>query len=103
VKGSTIVRGGGGLDNEVCNTIRTAVVIAGSPVIYSGLLNMGNVNGVVIFTFRIKSESRYKLIMDKYKVRIGMLDVGTLTYRSRELVDVLMRRKVNIFCVPETK
>jgi exonuclease III len=36
-------------------------------------------------------------------VKIGAWNAGTLTDRSRELAEVLKRRKVNIFCVQETK
>jgi len=40
---------------------------------------------------------------DKYKVKIGTWNVGTLTSRSRELVEVLKRRKVNDCCVQKKK
>jgi len=40
---------------------------------------------------------------DRYRVRIGAWGVGTLTGKSRELAEVLRRRKVNIFCVKEIK
>jgi len=40
---------------------------------------------------------------DSYKVKISTLDVGTLTGRSRELVELWKRRKINIFRVQETK
>jgi len=42
-------------------------------------------------------------VKDRYKIRIGIRNVGTLTGRSKELVDVLKRRKINICCVQETK
>ena len=35
--------------------------------------------------------------------RLGSLNIGTMTGRSRELADVLKRRRVDIACVQETK
>jgi hypothetical protein len=46
VRESTIVRGGGGLDDYICDICRTASAITGSLVMCSGLTNKGNVNGV---------------------------------------------------------
>jgi len=40
---------------------------------------------------------------DRYKVKIGTSNVGMLTGRSRELSNVLKRRKGNICCDQETK
>lgn len=42
-----------------------------------------------------------KLVAEK--IRIGSWNVGSLSGRSREIVEVLRRRKVNILCVQETK
>ncbi|KAK3531578.1 hypothetical protein QTP70_024962 [Hemibagrus guttatus] len=36
-------------------------------------------------------------------LRIGTLNVGTMTGKSRELADVMERRKVDILCVQETR
>ena len=36
-------------------------------------------------------------------VRVGTLNVGTMTGKGRELADMMDRRKVDIFCVQETK
>ena len=36
-------------------------------------------------------------------LRIGSWNVGTMTGRGREIVDVMMRRRVGILCVQETK
>ena len=36
------------------------------------------------------------------EIRIGTLNVGTTTGRSREVADVMERRKVDILCVQET-
>jgi len=40
---------------------------------------------------------------DRYKVRIDTWNFGTLKDRSRELAEVLKRRKVNICCEQEIK
>jgi len=55
-------RDGGGLDEEVCNTSRTASAVAVSPVMCSGLPIMGNVNGVGTSPLqpRVKLASRYE-------------------------------------------
>ena len=37
------------------------------------------------------------------KIRLGTVNVGSLTGRSRELADLMDRRKVNILCVQETR
>lgn len=36
-------------------------------------------------------------------MRLGSLNVGTMTGRSAEVVDMLMRRKVNVGCVQEIR
>ncbi|KAK3516824.1 hypothetical protein QTP70_023703 [Hemibagrus guttatus] len=36
-------------------------------------------------------------------LRIGTLNVGTMTGKGRELADMMERRKVDILCVPETR
>ena len=36
-------------------------------------------------------------------VRMGTLNIGTMTGRGRELVDLMERRKVDILCLQETK
>ena len=36
-------------------------------------------------------------------VKVGTLNVGTLTGRSMELVDMMERRKINVLCLQETK
>jgi hypothetical protein len=36
-------------------------------------------------------------------IRIGSLNVGTMTGRGRELVDVMIRRRIKAMCVQETK
>ena len=34
---------------------------------------------------------------------VGSLNVGSMTGRSREVADVMKRRKINILCVQETR
>ena len=36
-------------------------------------------------------------------LKIGMLNVGTMTGKGRELVNMMGRRKVDILCVQETR
>ena len=36
-------------------------------------------------------------------IRVGALNIGTMTGRGRELVDMMKRRNVNILCLQETK
>ena len=37
------------------------------------------------------------------KLRIGTLNVGTMTGKGRELVDLMERRKIGVLCVQETR
>ena len=37
------------------------------------------------------------------RVRVGTLNVGTVTGRGRELVDLMERRKAGVLCVQETR
>ena len=39
----------------------------------------------------------------KVEVRVGTLNVGTMTGKGRELADVMERRKIDILCVQETR
>jgi hypothetical protein len=67
---SIIIRGGGGLFDKVCDVSRTANVVAGSPLMCSGLPNTDNVNGVG--TSPLRSWLNLRLCMRyRYKVRIG--------------------------------
>ena len=36
-------------------------------------------------------------------MRVGTLNVGTMTGRGRELTDLMDRRKVGVLCVQETR
>jgi len=91
VRGNNVARCGEGLKNIACDTSRTACVVVVSSVMCTGLLK-AYVNGVG--TSPLNSRLNLRLgVEDKYKVRVGTWIVGTLTSRSRELVEVLKRRK----------
>ena len=38
-----------------------------------------------------------------YPVRIGTWNIGSLTGKSRELVDVMQRRNLNVLCIQELR
>jgi hypothetical protein len=65
VRESIKVRGGRGLDNEVCDISRTAGVVAGSPIMCSGLPNMDYVNGAGTLALRSRLNSRLGM-RDRY-------------------------------------
>ncbi|KAG2632683.1 hypothetical protein PVAP13_2NG103636, partial [Panicum virgatum] len=46
---------------------------------------------------------RVRKLAEPTRIRIGSWNVGSLTGKLRELVDVAIRRRVNILCVQETK
>ena len=46
---------------------------------------------------------REKRSAKKSELRVGTLNVGTMTGKGRELVDMMQRRKVDILCVQETR
>ena len=46
---------------------------------------------------------RVRKLVEPTRIRIGSWNVGSLTDKLRELVDVAIRRRVNILCVQETK
>ena len=102
MRGSHIAGGVDGQRNGVASTSRTASAVAAAPVMCTGLPNARDVNGVgkVHTTPGLKSR---QLVGERFKVRVGTWNVGTLTGKSRELVEVLKRRKVNICCVQETR
>ena len=52
-----------------------------------------------------KSRLRLKKLVkqEKEKMRIASWNVGSLTGKGRELVDVMQRRKIMILCIQETK
>ncbi|KAF7693225.1 hypothetical protein C0J45_16608 [Silurus meridionalis] len=44
-----------------------------------------------------------KEIRRRVEVRVGTLNVGTMTSKGREVADMVVRRKVDMLCVQETK
>ena len=44
-----------------------------------------------------------KKLVHNVKLRLATLNIGTLTGKGMELVDTLIRRRVNIACLQETK
>ena len=52
---------------------------------------------------RLKKLVQRKEWKKKGKMRIGNWNVGSLTGKGRELVDVMQRRKIMILCIQETK
>uniref|UniRef100_A0A3B3BNZ8 Endonuclease/exonuclease/phosphatase domain-containing protein n=1 Tax=Oryzias melastigma TaxID=30732 RepID=A0A3B3BNZ8_ORYME len=51
---------------------------------------------------RVRRE-REKRKVTSVGLRVGTLNVGTMTGKGRELVDMMQRRKVDILCVQETR
>ena len=46
---------------------------------------------------------RVRKLVKPTRIRLGSCNVGSLTGRLKELVDTMVRRRVNILCVQETK
>jgi predicted protein tyrosine phosphatase len=46
---------------------------------------------------------RVRKLAEPNRLRVGIWNVGSLTGKLREIVDTMIRRRVNIFCVQETK
>jgi hypothetical protein len=46
---------------------------------------------------------RVRKLVEPTRVRVGSWNVGSLTGKLREIIDVAVRRRVNILCVQETK
>ncbi|AQK49513.1 Retrovirus-related Pol polyprotein LINE-1 [Zea mays] len=46
---------------------------------------------------------RVRKLVEPTRVRVGSWNVGSLTGKLREIVDVAVRRRVNILCIQETK
>jgi hypothetical protein len=46
---------------------------------------------------------RVRKLAEPSRVRVGTWNVGSLTGKLREVVDAMIRRRVNILCVQETK
>jgi exonuclease III len=43
------------------------------------------------------------MLADPSRVRVGTWNVGSLTGKLREVVDTMIRQRVNILCVQEMK
>ena len=84
------------------STSLTAAAVAVPSVICAGLPNDREVDSVEKAPRCFWLDSRLST-PDRFKVRVGTWNVGTLTGRSRKLAEVLKRRNVNICCVQETK
>jgi hypothetical protein len=46
---------------------------------------------------------RVRKLTEPSRLRVGTWNVGSLTGKLREIVDTMIRRRVNILCVQETK
>jgi exonuclease III len=46
---------------------------------------------------------RVRKLAEPNRLRVGTWNVGSLTGKLREIVDTMIRRRVNIFSVQETK
>jgi exonuclease III len=46
---------------------------------------------------------RVRKLTESSRLRVGTWNVGSLTGKLREIVDSMIRRRVNILCVQETK
>jgi exonuclease III len=46
---------------------------------------------------------RVRKLAEPNRVRVGIWNVGSLTGKLREVVDTMIRRRVNILCVQEIK
>ena len=46
---------------------------------------------------------RVRKLVEPTRIRLGSWNVGSLTGKLRELVDIAIRRRVNILCVQVTK
>jgi hypothetical protein len=46
---------------------------------------------------------RVRKLAEPIRLRVVIWNVGSLTGKLREIVDTMIRRRVNILCVPETK
>ena len=52
---------------------------------------------------QVKRRKEKKKKHSKEMIRIGTLNVGSMTGRSREIVDLMQRRKVNVLCTQKTR
>jgi exonuclease III len=61
---------------------------------------VSNEQGSSHLTRRMRGASK---LVGESRIRLGSWNVGSLTGKLRELVDTVIRRRVNILCVQETK
>jgi hypothetical protein len=59
-----------------------------------------NEQGSSQLTRRIR---RVRKLAEPSRLRVGSWNVGSLTGKLREIVDTMIRRRVNILCIQETK
>uniref|UniRef100_A0A8D8WQC9 Craniofacial development protein 2 n=1 Tax=Cacopsylla melanoneura TaxID=428564 RepID=A0A8D8WQC9_9HEMI len=50
-----------------------------------------------------QGRDRLKRLVQKEEIRIGTLNVGSMTGRGREVADLMRRRRIQILCVQETR
>ena len=84
----------------------------GLPTTASGVAQQGTCENYVIAKHsekksRKRGGRRVKKQREVWKgrrslIRVGTLNIGTMTGRGRELADMMERRNVNIFCLQET-
>ena len=48
-------------------------------------------------------DKQKRRIGQKMEVKVGALNVGSMTGKGRELADMMVKRKVDILCVQETR
>jgi exonuclease III len=61
---------------------------------------VSNEQGSSHLTRRVRGTRK---LVGKNRIRLGSQNVGSLTGKLRDLVDIAIRRRVNILCVQETK
>jgi exonuclease III len=71
-----------------------------SDALYRRLNVVSNEQGSSHLTRRVRGARK---LVEESMIRLGSWNVGSLTGKIRELVDTAIRRRVNIFCVQETK
>ncbi|KAI8564245.1 hypothetical protein RHMOL_Rhmol03G0166900 [Rhododendron molle] len=52
---------------------------------------------------RVPGRARVKKLAQDYRIRLATWNIGTLTGKTRELVDTMLRRRISIACLQETK
>ncbi|KAI8547554.1 hypothetical protein RHMOL_Rhmol07G0205200 [Rhododendron molle] len=52
---------------------------------------------------RVPGRARVKKLAQDYRIRLATWNIGSLTGKTRELVDTMLRRRIGIACLQETK